>query len=160
MEGGCRTCIRTRMPDARHRRQIIDQAVVTGESLIYQPLKAVIAELIVIPGQIVPAHLVYHNSHNEFRTLVKLSLCLCTYRAAEQHQKYPFSHNSLQRYDFLSPLYDFKTHPAVVVRTFPEASLVVCSIQRTIRMPAPMPLTVLPIDKLCLDIFPTTGRTF
>jgi hypothetical protein len=60
------------MTNGSHRRHIVDQAVVTGEALLYQPFEAIVTKLVIIPGQIVPTHLVYHYAYYKFRTLIHL----------------------------------------------------------------------------------------
>jgi hypothetical protein len=85
------------MADSRHRRKIVDQTVVAGVALLDQPLEALVTKLVIIPAEVVPAHLVYHHTDYELRALAKLSFCLCTYRAAEQQkQTKPFHAAKIQ----------------------------------------------------------------
>ena len=44
-----------------------------------------------------------------------------------------------------------------MIRTLPEASLIVDEVQRTVRMAAPVPFAILPVDQLVLDILPTAN---
>jgi hypothetical protein len=79
------------MTNRCHRRNIVDQTVIAGITSPNQPFEAIVAELVIIPTEVVPSHLVYHDTYYELRTLIKFSFCLCTYRAAEQQkQTYPF----------------------------------------------------------------------
>ena len=48
----------------------------------------------------------------------------------------------------LRSLDNLQTHAAVMIGTFPETGLVVNGVERTIGMTAPMPLSILPVDKL------------
>jgi hypothetical protein len=64
--------IDTCMSNGCHGRQVVDQTVVTGEALLYQPFEAILPKLVIIPGQIVPTHLVYHYAYYKFRTLIHL----------------------------------------------------------------------------------------
>ena len=47
----------------RYRRDIVDQAVVAGKALTYQPPEAVVGKLVVVTRQVVPAHLVYDDAY-------------------------------------------------------------------------------------------------
>jgi hypothetical protein len=74
------------MTNSSYRRQIVDQAVVTGVALLNQPFETIVAKLVIIPTEIVPTHLVYHNTYYKLWTLIKLSFRQCSYRAAKEHQ--------------------------------------------------------------------------
>ena len=56
----------------------------------------------------------------------------------------------------LHALHYLQTHAGVVVRTFPEASFVVVVVDRAILVDAPVPLTILVVNKMGLDIIPAT----
>ena len=88
MQSGCSTCIDTRMTDGRDGRQIVDQAVVATVALADEPFETIIAKLVIIPGEIIPAHLVYHDSHYKFRTLVKIRMRLHRLASTHHHQTY------------------------------------------------------------------------
>ena len=44
-----------------------------------------------------------------------------------------------------------------MIRTFPEASLVIVTVDRTVFIDAPVPLAVLLVYEACLDIVPAAG---
>ncbi len=54
----------------------------------------------------------------------------------------------------------FETHSGVVIRTFPEASLIIFLIHRTIFQDSPVPLTVLSIQEMLCHIVPATYGHF
>ena len=75
MEGWRCPRVGTRMSDGRDCRHIVDQTVVTRIALFDHPAETVFLEPVVIPCQIVPTHLIHHDSHHEFGSLVKTCVC-------------------------------------------------------------------------------------
>ena len=56
--------------------------------------------------------------------------------------------------------YQFHAHSSVVVRTFPESSLVVIPVDASVCPDAPEPITVFPVDDVVLDEFPAMDGIF
>ena len=77
MKGGCGTSIGTGMTYRCHRWNIVDQAVVITIPLIYHPSEPITRVPIKIYREIVPAHLVYHDTYHQFGFLTKLRTVIC-----------------------------------------------------------------------------------
>ena len=55
---------------------------------------------------------------------------------------------------------DFEAHAAVVVRTLPETGVIVLEVDVALRVAAPGPFSVLPVDEIVLDVLPATQSFF
>ena len=55
------------MANGGNRRYIVNQAVVAGVTLVNEPTQTVFLELVIIARQVVPTHLVNHNTNHELR---------------------------------------------------------------------------------------------
>ena len=58
------------------------------------------------------------------------------------------------------PLDDLHAHAAVVVRTFPEAGLVVLAVDASVLADAPEPFSFLPVDEVSFDELPACQSLF
>ena len=59
-----------------------------------------------------------------------------------------------------STLNYFEAHATVMIGAFPETGFVVDGVQTTVWMPAPIPLTIVPIHEFVLNKLPTFFRLF
>jgi hypothetical protein len=53
------------MSHRRERREIVDKGIVAGEPLLQQPPETTFSISVCISVQIIPPHLIYHNSDNQ-----------------------------------------------------------------------------------------------
>ena len=70
MKGWGSTCINTGMTYRRYRWQVVYETVVKGVALVRQAPETIGTEAVIIAREIVPAHLIYHNTHDEFWSFV------------------------------------------------------------------------------------------
>ena len=94
VEGRYGTCIDGGMTDGGDGRDIRDAAVLVAVSLVQQSLEATLAITVLVAIEIIPTHLVNHQSYNQFWSCW---LCLCDATEGAKHEdKFKeFVHNLL-----------------------------------------------------------------
>ena len=69
-----RTRVDTRMANSCHCWDIVYQAIVAAITFLDQTFETILTKLVVVSAKIIPSHLVYHNTHNKFWALTKVSV--------------------------------------------------------------------------------------
>ena len=69
MQGRCRARIDARVANGSNCRHVVDHSVLEAEPLIDEFAESALAILVIIIIEVVPAHLVHHETYHKLRPL-------------------------------------------------------------------------------------------